>query len=150
MRPAGALLALALAVPQSMAPGEHLVRDRMVVIVNPASGVTHLTREEAKNIFMGRTRFLRPGLVALPVEQTSPESSRARFYELLVNLPLAEVRTYWARLYFSGQAQPPRQTANEEETLDVVAANVGAIGFVDPGKVDPRVKGVLVLEKPAP
>jgi ABC-type phosphate transport system substrate-binding protein len=150
MRPAGVLLAVALAVPQSVAPGGHWIRDRMVVIVNPASGVTKLTREEAKNIFMGRTRFLRPGLVALPVEQAAPESSRARFYDLLVNLPLAEVRTYWAHLYFSGQAQPPRQTASEEETLEVVAANKGAIGFVDSDKVDQRVKGVLVLEKPVP
>lgn len=150
MKAARALLALALVMPQSVAPVEHQARGRMVVIVNPASGVTHLTREEAKNIFMGRTRFLRPGLVALPVEQAAPESSRARFYDLLVDLPLADVRTYWARLYFSGQAQPPRQTANEEETLEVVAANRGAIGFVDFDKVDARVKGVLVLEKPAP
>jgi len=56
------------------------------------------------------------------------------------------VRAHWARLYFSGQAQPPRQTDSAEETLQVVAANKGAIGFIEASQLDGRVRGVLMLE----
>lgn len=125
-------------------------QEALVVIVNLESGVTRLTREEATNIFMGRQKHLRPGLVALPVEQVAPGQARARFYELLVNLPLPQVRAYWARLYFSGQAQPPRQTESAAETLQVVAANKGAIGFVEQTQLDHRVKAVLVLADKGP
>jgi hypothetical protein len=120
--------------------------DPIVVIVNPAAGVSRLTREEATNLFMGRQRYLGKGLVALPVEMVEPEEVRARFYERLVNLPLPQVRAYWARVYFSGKAQPPRQTSSAAETLDVVAANKGAIGFVLQSKLDRRVKPVLALD----
>lgn len=74
-----------------------------------------------------------------------PQDLRVRFYDLLVNLPLPQIRAYWARLYFSGKAQPPRQTDSTEETIRVVAANKGAIGFIEQSKLDPRVRGVLIL-----
>lgn len=80
------------------------------------------------------------------MEQVHPQEVRERFYLLLVNLPLAQVRSYWARLYFTGQAQPPHQTESDEETLQVVSDNRGAIGFLPPEKVDRRVRVVLTLE----
>jgi hypothetical protein len=121
-------------------------QERLAVVVNPGSGLTHLTREEARDIFLGRSKYLKRGLLALPVEQVHPQEVRERFYLLLVNLPLAQVRSYWARLYFTGQAQPPRQTESDEETLQVVSDNRGAIGFLPPEKVDHRVRVVLTLE----
>jgi hypothetical protein len=117
--------------------------ESLVVIVNPACGVTQMTKEEAMDIFMGRQKRLPCGLLALPVEENT---ARARFYQLLVNLPLPQVRAYWARLYFSGQAQPPRQTDSPEETLEVVSANKSAIGFVEASRVDRRVRAVLLLD----
>jgi len=85
----------------------------------------------AAAIFMGRQRRLANGALALPVEQIQPGPDR--------------VRAYWATLYFSGKAQPPRQTESPEETLQVVAANKGAIGFVEASRVDRRVRGILLL-----
>jgi len=137
-RPAFALLAvLALGL---------RAEESLVIVVNAESGVTRMTRQEAQDIFMGRQRWLASGLVALPVEPVAPVETRARFYRWLVDLPLPQVRAYWARLYFSGQAQPPRQTASDEETLQVVGANKGAIGFIEAGHLDSRVRGVLQLE----
>jgi ABC-type phosphate transport system substrate-binding protein len=117
----------------------------LVIIVNPESGVTQMTREEVTNIFMGRQKRLASGQVALPVELVEPEDERNRFYLLLVNLPLAQVRAHWARLYFSGQAQPPRQAQSAAEVLELVAANKGAVGFVPRSKATRRVKVVLTL-----
>ena len=118
----------------------------LIVIVNPTCGINTMTKEQVVDIFMGRQKHLPCGLVALPVEQVEPSASRIRYYQALVNLPLPQVRACWARLYFSGQAQPPRQTASDEETLQVVGANKGAIGFIEAGHLDSRVRGVLQLE----
>jgi ABC-type phosphate transport system substrate-binding protein len=118
-----------------------------VVIVNPQSGVEKLTRDEALNIFMGRQKRLPSGIVALPVEQAMPEGTRARFYRLLVKKDLSDINAYWARLFFSGQAQAPRQANSAEEVLELVAMNKGAIGVVDGAQVDRRVRVVLDLGK---
>lgn len=136
-------LLIALFMPFTAALG---AKQPIAVIVHPDSGVSHITREEAVNIFMGRQKRLSSGLVALPIEQAKPEETRARFYKLLVNKAIAEINAYWARLYFTGQAQPPRQAQTPEEVLELVATNKGAIGFVEREKVDRRVREVLVLE----
>jgi len=128
-----------------LAPSALQAEAGLVVIVNLDSGVTRLTRDQAANIFMGRQKRLPSGLVALPVEQRVPPEVRLRFYQYLVHRSVNQVRAYWARLYFSGEAQPPRQTRNSEETLAVIAANRGAIGFVEKGQADRRVRAVLEL-----
>jgi len=120
--------------------------EALVVIVHPDSGLAQLTKAQATDIFMGRQRRLPNGQLALPVEQVAPGETRSEFYKQLVNLALPQVRAYWATLYFSGKAQPPRQTESPEETLEVVAANRGAIGFVEESKVDHRVRVVLRLD----
>jgi len=123
--------------------------DALVIIVNPASGVNRLTQDEVVNLFMGREKRLPSGLVALPVEPVGRRELRERFYERLVNLPLVQVKTYWARMYFSGLAQPPRQARDSEEVIEMVLANKGAVGFVERSKVDARVKSVLVMGQPS-
>ena len=116
-----------------------------VVIVHPESGVQRLSRDEVINIFMGRQKQLPSGLVAQPVEQAEPTATRARFYQLLVGKDLPDINAYWARLLYSGQAQPPRQAQSADEVLALVAANRGAIGVVDGARVDRRVRVVLEL-----
>jgi len=133
------LLLLAMLGATALAAGEP------VVIVNLQSGVEKLSRDEVTNLFMGRQKRLPSGIVALPVEQALPVATRARFYQLLVKKDLPDINAYWARLFFSGQAQPPRQVESAQEVLELVAGNRGAIGVVDGALVDRRVRVVLDL-----
>jgi hypothetical protein len=137
------LAVLALAVPGR-------AEDPFVIIVNPDSGIARLSRREVEEIFMGRAKRLPSGLVALPLEQLVPPEVRLRFYQYLVHLPIQEVRAYFARMYFSGQAQPPHQTQSAEETIELVLANRGAIGFLLKSQLDRRVRVVLELGGEAP
>ena len=118
-----------------------------VVIVNLQSGVERLTRDDVTNLYLGRQKRLPSGIVALPEEQAEPASVRARFYQLLVKKDLPDINAYWARLFFSGQAQPPRQVNSAQEVLELVAGNKGAIGVLDGTLVDRRVRVVLDLGK---
>ena len=114
-----------------------------VVIVNRASGVEKLTRDEVTNIFMGRQKRLPSGIVALRIEQNHTSSIRARFYELLLGKDVSEINAYWARLLFSGQAQPPQRVDSAQEVLRWVASNKGAIGVIDGAFVNSGVRVVL-------
>lgn len=116
----------------------------LAVIVNPQSGVTQLTREEVTNLFLGRQKRL-GSFPAQPVDQVQPQEVLSRFYRLLVNKNTAEIGAYWARLYFSGQAQPPKKMESAREVIDYVATNKGALGFVEKNKVEGRVKVAFIL-----
>jgi ABC-type phosphate transport system substrate-binding protein len=120
----------------------------LVIVVNPDSGVTQVTREEVRNIFLGRQKRLSSGLPAVPVEQQAPPGVREHFYRLLVNKDPAEISAYWARLLFTGQAHPPRGEPSAEGVIRAVTANPGAIGLVEWTRPDGRVRVVLDVDAP--
>lgn len=125
-------------------PAAEAVAD-VVVIANPKSGVDRLSHDEVVNIFLGRFRQLPSGLSALPADLPPGEQGKAVFYRLLVNKDLAEINSYWARLFFSGRTLPPRQASSDEDLLKWVAATLGGIGYIERAKVDGRVRIVYEL-----
>ncbi|MFY9328677.1 MAG: hypothetical protein WAO76_11775 [Georgfuchsia sp.] len=117
----------------------------VVVIVNPKSGVEKLSRDEVVNIFLGRFRQMPSGISAQPADLPPGEPDKAIFYRLLVNKDIAEINSYWARLFFSGRTPPPRQAASDEDLLKWVAATPGGIGYIERAKIDGRVRIVYEL-----
>jgi ABC-type phosphate transport system substrate-binding protein len=142
----GRLFAILLAaVPALVTTAMLDAAEPLVVIVHPDSGVQRMSAEEVANIFLGSEKRLANGLVVLPVELVVPEDLRSTFYKLVAHTSLAQVRSYWAQRFFSGQAQPPRQAQSAEEVIDIVSANKGAIGFIGKGSMKGRVHAVLIL-----
>lgn len=117
--------------------------DTLAVIVHPSSEVNSLSREEVSHLFFGRIKHLPSGTPAVVLDT---KSLRADFYRALVNREMNEINAYWARLKFSGRTQPPEQIDDTESVLRRVAAERGAIGYVDAARVDRRVRVVLLLD----
>lgn len=119
----------------------------VAVVVNPKSAIDHLSREDVVYIYMGRYRTLSDGSPAYPVDLPATESAKTVFYRVLVGRDLEQIATYWSRLVFTGQTSPPRQAASVEAMIRFVAANRGAIGYLDSRDVDGRVRVVLELKQ---
>jgi ABC-type phosphate transport system substrate-binding protein len=118
----------------------------IVVIVNPASGVDRLTRDEVIDIFLGRYRKLPSGRAALPIDVAETSAERARFYQLLVKKSSTEMSSYWARLVFSGQTSPPFQVPDAKTAVELVQSNPNAIAYVDRASLNAHVKVVLEIK----
>jgi len=115
----------------------------LVVIVNPAIGVQHLSRRETVDIFLGRYRTFPSGVFALPIDLDISSAERRQFYLLLAHRDLSDMSSYWARLTFSGKVSPPFAVADARTALDMVANNVNAVAYVDRAVVDGRVRIAL-------
>lgn len=126
------ILALLLLLPRTVDAGT------LVVVVNAASGVGKLSRDQVINIFLGRFRQFPSGLRAEPVDQPEGSLLKTQFYRVLVDKEVAEINAYWARLIFSGQTMPPLKTATEAEVLRLLASRKSAIAYVDRSQVDHR------------
>lgn len=122
------------------------VQAGVVVVVNPRSGVERLSRDDVINIFMGRFRQLPNGLAANPVDLPATEQAKSEFYRLLVGKDMDQIAAYWSRLVFTGRTAPPLQAGSVEELIRYIVANPGAVGYLDSGDVDRRVKAVLELK----
>ena len=136
-----ALCLLALGVADANEPAS------IVVIVNPASGIDKLSRDEVIDIFLGRYRKLPSGRVALPIDLANPSEERTRFYQLLVNKSPTEISSYWARLVFSGKTSPPFQVPDAQTAVELVQSNPNAIAYVDRAALNPGVKVVLEIKR---
>jgi ABC-type phosphate transport system substrate-binding protein len=140
------LLTLLLSLPMFDAHASDLPSD-IVVIVNPASGVDRLTRDEVIDIFLGRYRKLPSGAAALPIDVSEAGVERAQFYQALVKKSPAEMSSYWARLVFSGQTSPPFQVPDAKTALQLVESNPNAIAYVSRAAVNAKVKVVLEIAR---
>lgn len=140
MRP---LMALSLAVAGSPAPA--LAADTIYVVVSAQSPVRAVAQKDVLALYTGRTRTLPGGEAATPLDQQHDGPARADFYLALTGMDIARINSYWARLHFTGQVQPPRTVENDVAVIQRLRADPSAIGYLTRQPQDGSVRVVLRL-----
>ncbi|MFZ2160660.1 MAG: hypothetical protein WAW02_00450 [Sideroxyarcus sp.] len=115
----------------------------ITVIANGKNDLGSLTRKQVADIYMGRITSLPNGSIPLPLDYQGNSAVRAHFYQSITGKNMAQINAYWARLSFTGQANPPRRLADKATIMQVVEKNQGALGYVD--SIDPETKVTPVL-----
>lgn len=110
----------------------------LVVIGHPSSDT--LTKKEVADLYLGRTR----GKTLL--DQSENDDLYSAFYRQATGRSVAQVKSTWARLVFSGSAQLPEQLPSSAAVKQAVADNPNAIGYIEKSAVDGSVKVLLELE----
>ncbi len=120
----------------------------ITIIANSKNDLGSLTRKQIADIYMGRVTSLPNGSVPLPLDYQGDSAVRARFYQSITGKNMAQINAYWARLSFTGQANPPRRLADKATIMQVVGKNQGALGYVDSvaPDADANVTPVLTLK----
>jgi ABC-type phosphate transport system substrate-binding protein len=118
----------------------------LTVIANSNNEMGALTRKQIADIYMGRITSLPNGSIPLPLDYQGDSAVRSRFYQFITGKNMAQINAYWARLSFTGQANPPRRLADKAAILQVVKKNQGALGYVDTIAPDTDVTPVLILK----
>jgi len=129
LRISGAILGLSLAV--------NAVAGDIVVVM--ARGAEPLTKEQLANLYLGRTFDFKP--LDLP-EGTGLHDT---FYKRATGRDYSQVKAVWARLTFTGHAQPPKVLADAAAVKKAVAADPKSVGYIDSDDLDSSVKAVLTL-----
>jgi len=117
----------------------------IVVIVNPSSEITQLTRRQVIDVYMGRAFIMSNGRRLQPYDNAEETAIRETFYHQLIGKTLASVNAYWARLLFAGRASPPRRLAGSAAMLKRIEENPNAIGYVDTKDLNAHVNVVFRL-----
>ncbi|MEY4591972.1 MAG: hypothetical protein RIR18_867 [Pseudomonadota bacterium] len=132
-----ALLASACVLPAASSLAE------VVVVTNKAS--PDMTKEQVSDVFMGKASSLPGGSAAAPLDLPESSPLREEFYSKLTGKSAAQVKSYWAKMSFTGKGTPPKEAPNSADIKKAVAATPGAIGYVEKSAVDSTVKPVLTL-----
>jgi ABC-type phosphate transport system substrate-binding protein len=110
----------------------------LVVIGHPSA--TTLTKEQLADMYLGKN--MGPALLDLP--ESSP--ARAEFYHRATGRDLAQIKSTWSRLTFTGKGLPPKEMPDAAAVKKAVAADPKAVGYIEKSAMDGSVKALLSIE----
>lgn len=116
----------------------------VAVIVHPDNDST-LNERQLRNIYLGKSRVFPNGNEATALD-LSEGQARRQFIAKVLKRSEANLNSYWARMLFSSQGQPPRELDSEKAVKQAVAENRSAIGYIDADQVDESVRVLMTLE----
>lgn len=111
---------------------------QVVVVVNPKSAITALSKEQVAQIYLGRAETLQP------IDRMDDPALRGAFYAQVAGKSLGQVKSIWSKLIFTGRASPPVEVTGVAAVRRAVANDVNAIGYLDAADVDASVRPVAI------
>ena len=127
-----AIIAAALATAAPLAQAE------VVVIVNTKASAAP-SQAEVANIFLGKDRSLKG------IDQKGWNPTKEKFYGAVTNKNESQLKSYWSGLIFTGKGQPLQSAADDVSVVAIVGSEANAIGYVDKGAIDDKVKVLFAL-----
>src|SRR5262249_44307542 len=121
-----------------LAGGLNVAYADVVVVVSAKSNATTMTAEEISQIYLGKSKAMKP-------VETAGAPIRSQFYSKVAGKDEAQVKAIWSKLVFTGKATAPKELPTSADVVKAVAADPNAIGYVDKSAVDSSVKVVYTV-----
>lgn len=115
----------------------------IVVVMSAKSTVANLDKDKVSAIFLGKTSTFPDGNQAVPIEQVEATVPHEEFHRLVTGKSDSQLRSYWAKMVFSGKGNSPREVSNNDEVLKLIAANPSMIGYLEKSAVNSSLKVVF-------
>jgi len=114
----------------------------IVVVVSKNSDLGGLTRNEVRQIFNGQLN--RVGEISVkPLDLPVAASQREVFYQQVMGKLVEQMKSYWARMIFTGRGMPPREVSSDREMTLLVGSDRKFIGYMDEADVTSDLKVVF-------
>ena len=114
----------------------------IVVVVSKNSDLGGLTRTEVRQIFNGQLN--RVGEISVkPLDLPVAASQREVFYQQVMGKSVEQMKSYWARMIFTGRGMPPREVSSDREMTLLVGSDRKFIGYMDEADVTSDLKVVF-------
>lgn len=140
------VIALGLALALLGSSRSAFAADTLYVVVSAQSTLRSVTQKDVLALYTGRARTLPPsGEVFTPLDQQRDGPARAAFYQALTGMDIARINSYWARLHFTGQVQPPQAIGDDSAVIQRLRVDPSAIAYLTREPPDASVRVVLRL-----
>lgn len=123
-----------------------LLADDVVVVTGANNSSLSLSKNQIRDVFLGKVAALPDGSSATPIDQSESSPLRGEFYAKVANMSPAQAKAHWAKLYFTGRGVPPRVGADSGDVKRILNTTPGAIGYIEQSALDNSVRAVLVTQ----
>lgn len=123
-----------------------LTRADVVVVVGAKNPLSSLSKEQASDLFLGKSTSFPGGGTATPLDLPESNPAREEFYSKATGKSAAQAKSYWAKLSFTGKGTPPKEASSSADIKKQVAENSGLIGYIEKSAVDASVKVLVTVQ----
>ncbi|MBU0991162.1 MAG: substrate-binding domain-containing protein [Proteobacteria bacterium] len=116
------------------------------IIVNTTIPVSALSKNELRDIYIGKRTIWNGNLKIVPVIAPSL-SLHDEFVLKYTRKSSSQFKIWWLKLVFSGEGAFPKTASSEKEMIEKVSENEGAIGYVSSEINTDRVKTIVIYDK---
>lgn len=109
----------------------------VLVIVNKDNPVNEISAGEAKLLWLRKVKKRWPEINKniRPAGYKSNNAAQTAFYSKVLNMSAADVETYFTQKQYENAEKPQDKFASENDLVNFVGDEVGAIGFVSAGSL---------------
>jgi len=116
------------------------------VVANTAAKTIDVTNDQLKQLFLDESTIVVNGVKLRPIDAPSNSEVRREFYKIVAQRSATQMKSYWARMVFTGKGIPPQTSTSEAEVEKVIATDGQKIGYLSRKPSDPNVQIVKILE----
>ena len=109
-------------------PGAATAADSIVIVANQRYPASRLTREEVREIYLGR-KVIEQYLRIRPIDQSDPVI-RMAFLQTVLELSREAYIDHWNRLIFQQGGLPPLLKDSDDDVIKELLKTDGAIGYL--------------------
>jgi ABC-type phosphate transport system substrate-binding protein len=100
-----------------------------IIIANTSSAMASLSQNDVKKIFLGQKTYWENGQKIIIVIQKKGEVHK-QFLKKYLNKSTLNFRNFWRKKIFSGNSSLPKTLNEDEDIVEYIANNSGAIGYI--------------------
>ena len=124
--------------------------ESIAIIVNENGPLTHISKAEVREIYLGETRFVE-GIRIIPIQ--GPEGPlKESFLTIVIGQPSKAYKLHWTKKVFQEGISLPPVKGHPAEIIEWVKEQPGAIGYVPRKLLDGQsgVRTLFILEMVKP
>lgn len=111
------------------------------IIVSKSNDNSSITMADVQKIYLAKINTFPNGKEVVPVSQDAKSPIYAAFLSTVIQKSPEQYKSYWSKLIFTGQGQPPKEVAGgDAAVVKLVSENPALIGYVDAASANDSVK----------
>lgn len=111
----------------------------IVVVTSANAGIDSLSRADVQQLFSGKKKEV-AGVRLQPLDQPPNSKIREEFYRKVLDKSPSQMRSYWARMTFTGKANPPGTVSGPAELDALLGGQSAFVGYVPADQVGAGMK----------
>ena len=116
---------------------------QIVIVVASGSPIDSIKKREVERLFLAKSKRLPNGEKAIIVEPKEV-TLKSYFYKKVLRKSEVQMRSYWAKMVFTGKGSPPKQVKIEDVEAYLVS-HPNAIAYLNSTDVSSALKIIMKI-----